>query len=223
MPISLKIYTKTPNTRDFCHKNSLFKRFHAEYTKKSGHLMRFFQKIGKFALFSIKLTINRTIWVENSEESDFSGKQVRIFIHCFSTNNYMWIHSSTFGETIIFPHKTKVDIVDKSHPIQTSTIIVENTENSPNSSSYTIEHKIVRNSHLLSQNWHFLKCHSNCSTNKCKLLTHKSSKQQLTAHMSIVKGNTAKWYKHAPFSSNPLLCSLVLKSQLKFPRKVQNK
>ena len=39
---------------------------------------------------------------------------------------------------------------------------------------YTIEYKIVRNSHLLShKNWHFLKCHSNCPTNKHKLLTHK--------------------------------------------------
>ena len=34
-------------------------------------------------------------------------------------------------------------------------VIVEKTENSPNSSSYTIEYKLVRNSHLLSQNWHF--------------------------------------------------------------------
>ena len=45
--------------------------------------MRFFQKIGKFALFGIKLTINQTIWVENSEKLDFSGKQERIFIHSF--------------------------------------------------------------------------------------------------------------------------------------------
>ena len=76
MPISLKIYTKTPNTRDFCHKNSQFERFHAEYTEKSGHSMKLFQKIGKFALFCIKLTINLTIWVENSKKLDFSRKQV---------------------------------------------------------------------------------------------------------------------------------------------------
>ena len=74
MPISLKIDTKTPNTRDFCHKNSQFKHFHAEYTKKLGHSIRFFQKIGKFALFGIKLTIHLTIWVENSEKSGFSVK-----------------------------------------------------------------------------------------------------------------------------------------------------
>ena len=76
MPISLKIYTKTPNTQDFHHKNSQFKRFQAEYTENLGHLMRFFQKIRKIALFYVKLTINLTIWVENSEKSDFSGKQV---------------------------------------------------------------------------------------------------------------------------------------------------
>ena len=74
---------KTPNTRDFCHNNSQLERFHAEYTKNSGYSMRFFQKIGKFSLFGIKLTINLTIWVENSEKSDFLLKQVRIFTHYF--------------------------------------------------------------------------------------------------------------------------------------------
>ena len=57
MLILLKIYTKTPNNRDFHHKNSQLQRFHAEYTKNSGYSMRFFKKIGKFALFSIKLNI----------------------------------------------------------------------------------------------------------------------------------------------------------------------
>ena len=74
---------KTPNTWDFHHKNSQFERFQAEYTENSGHSMRFFRKIGKFALFSIELTPNLTIWVENSEKLDFSVKQVRIFTHCF--------------------------------------------------------------------------------------------------------------------------------------------
>ena len=87
----------------------------------------------------------------------------------------MWVHTSKIDKTIVFPHKTKVEnliiqILQK-HP----QIIVENTKKPPNSSIYTIEYKIVRNSHPLSQNWHFLKCHSNCSTNKRKLLTHKVS------------------------------------------------
>ena len=51
----------------------------------------------------------------------------------------------------------------------------------------------------------------------------KLSKQQLTAHTSIVKGYMAKCYKHAPFSSSALLWSLVLESQLTFPHKIQNK
>ena len=83
MLISLKIYMKTPNTWDFHHKNSQFEHFQAEYTENLGHSMRFFQKIGKIPPFNIKLTINLTIWVENSEKLDFLGKQVRIFIHCF--------------------------------------------------------------------------------------------------------------------------------------------
>ena len=104
----------------------------------------------------------------------------------------MWIHSSTLGKTIIFPHKTKVDIIHKSNLTKTSTIIVENTENSPNSSSYTIEYKIVRNSHLLSQNWHFLKCHSNCSTNKRKLLTHKVIKAAIDCSYIYCEGKYGK-------------------------------
>ena len=74
---------KTPTNRDFCHKNPQFERFQAEYTENSGHSMRFFQKIGKFALLSVELTSKLTFWVENSKKSDFSVKQVRIFKHCF--------------------------------------------------------------------------------------------------------------------------------------------
>ena len=62
----------------------------------------------------------------------------------------MWVHISTIAKTIVFPHKIKVEILHKLYPTKMSTIIVENTKNSPNSSSYTIEYKIVRNSHLLS-------------------------------------------------------------------------
>ena len=104
----------------------------------------------------------------------------------------MWIHSSALAKTIIFPHKTKVEIVHKSNLTKTSTIIVENTKNLPNSSSYTIEYKIVRNSHLLSQNWHFLKCHSNCSTNKHKLLTHKVIRAAIDCSYIYCEGKNDK-------------------------------
>ena len=121
----------------------------------------------------------------------------------------------------LFYHtKLKVVIFHKLYLAQISTIIAENTENLPNSSSYTIEHKTVRNSHLLytkigifsSATTIVLQTSVNCSYAK-------SSKQQLTAHTSIVKGDMTKCYKHAPFSSNALLCSLVLKSQLTLSRK----
>ena len=74
------------------------------------------------------------------------------------------------------------------------TIIAENTDNSPNSSSYTIEHKIVRKylTYCL-QNWHFLKCHSNCSINKVLNCSYaKSSKQQLTASYICCEGRHGK-------------------------------
>ena len=94
--------------------------------------------------------------------------------------------------------------MEKSHKLNLTKyplIIVEITENSTNS-SYTIEYKLVTNSHLLSQSWHsFLKCHSNCSTTNANCSHTKFSKQLLTTHMSIVKRITAKCYKHTPLSS----------------------
>ena len=135
----------------------------------------------------------------------------------------MFVHISTIAKTIIFPHKTKVEIFHKANLTKYPQIIVENTKHSPDFSFYTIEHKIVRNSHLLSQNWHFLKCHSNCPTNKRKLLTHKVIKAAIDCSYAYCEGNMAKCYKHALLSSNALLLSLVLESQLTFPHKIQKK
>ena len=136
----------------------------------------------------------------------------------------MWVHISAKAKTIVLPHKIEVVILHKLYLTKTSTIIVENTENLPYSSSYTIEYKIgeiltychTKIGIFSSATAIVLQTSINCSHTK-------PSKQQLTAHMSIVKGNTTKCHKHAPFSSNALLCSLVLKSQLTFPRKIQNK
>ena len=69
----------------------------------------------------------------------------------------MWIYISAIAKTIVFPHKTKVGKSQNSNLTKYPQVIVENTENSPNSSSYTIEYKSARSSHLSSQNWHFLK------------------------------------------------------------------
>ena len=124
----------------------------------------------------------------------------------------MCLNISAKAKQLFYHTKIEVVIFHKLYLAHIFTIIAENTENSLNSSSYTIEPKIVRNSHLLlcklgifsSATAIVLQTSVNCSYAK-------SSKQQLTAHTSIVKGDMAKCYKHVSFSSNALLCSLVLK------------
>ena len=119
----------------------------------------------------------------------------------------MWVHIGAKAKTIVLPHKIKVVILHKLYLTKTSTIIVENTENSPNSSSYTIEYKIVRNSHLLShKNWHFLKCHSNCSTNKRKLLTHKAIKAAIDCSYIYCEGKYDKVSQTRTFSLQTHYC-----------------
>ena len=126
----------------------------------------------------------------------------------------MWLNISAKAKQLFYHTKIEVVIFHKLNLTHIFTIIAEYTKNSLNSSSYTIECKIVRKSHLLlrkklafSQVPHqlFFKQSVNCSYTR-------ASKQQLTAHTSIVKGDMAKCYKHASFSSNALLCSLVLKT-----------
>ena len=92
--------------------------------------------------------------------------------------------------------KTEVVIFHKINLVQITKIIAENTENLLNLSSYTIEiikSKIVRNSHLLShKNWHFLKCHGYCYTNKYKLLLHKNIKAAINCSYIYCEGRYGK-------------------------------
>ena len=223
MLILLKIYTKTPNTRDFHHKNSQFERFSCRIHQKLGIFDEIFPKNREICI----------IWYKINHKSNNLGRKlrkIRFFGKTGTNFHTLFLQIITCGYILaqllkqLFFHtkprwKYFTNQILQKHP----QIIVENTENSPNSSSYTIEYKIVRNSHLLSQNWHFLKCHSNCSTNKHKLLTHKVIKAAIDCSYIYCEGNMAKCYKHALFSSNALLCSLVLKSQPTFPHKIQNK
>ena len=101
-----------------------------------------------------------------------------------------------------FPHKQRWKSFTSYFSAKTSTIIVENTKNSPNLSSYTIECKLVRNSHLLSQKLAFSQVPHQLFFIQSANCSHANyQKQQLTAHTSIVKRYMAKCYKHAPFSS----------------------
>ena len=143
MLILLKVHTNTLNIRDFRYKNTQWSVFQAKYTKKSGYLMIFFRKIGKITLFHTRLTSRINI----------AGRKIR---------------------KIGFYGKTSTNF--KSFPLQLITqitIIVEHTENSHNSQLYTIQNKIVRNSHVLSQNLAFSQVPQQLFFNKRKLLTHK--------------------------------------------------
>ena len=111
----------------------------------------------------------------------------------------MWICISAIAKQLSFPHKQKWTFFTSYFSAKPSTIIVENTKNSPNSSSYTIEHKLVRNSHLLSQKLAFSQVSQQLFNIQSANCSHTNyQKQQLTAHTSIVKRYMAKCYKHTP-------------------------
>ena len=119
----------------------------------------------------------------------------------------MWVHISAKAKNNCFTTQIYVVIFHKLYLTKTSTIIVENTKNSPYSSSYTIENKKVRNSHLLSRkNWHFLMCHSNCSTNKRKLLTHKAIKAAIDCSYIYCEGKYDKVSQTCNFSLQTHYC-----------------
>ena len=91
-----------------------------------------------------------------------------------------------------------------------STIIVEHTENSHNSRLYTIQHKTVRNSHLLSHKLAFSQVPQQLFFKQVQIaLTQNSQKQQLTAHTPIVKRIMVSVTNTHPSSSNAQLCQLV--------------
>ena len=214
---------KTPNTWDFHHKNSQLEHF----------LSRIHQKLGIFdEIFPKNLEIH-IIWYKITHKSNNLGRKLQkigLFAETGTNFHTLLLQIITCGcilakllKQLFFNTKLRWRCLTNQILQKYPQIIVENTENLPDSSSYTIEYKIVRNSHLLSQNWHFLKCHSNCSTNKRKLLTHNVTQAAIDCSYIYCEGNMAKCYKHALFSSNALLLSLVLESQLTFPHKIQNK
>ena len=120
----------------------------------------------------------------------------------------MWIHISKIAKTTIFSTQTEVEIFHKLFFSKPSTIFVENTENSP---KFVILHNRMQISEkfspIVSKIGIFSSATSIVLHTKRKLLTRKLSKQQLTAHTSIVKRYMAKCYKHAPISSK---CTIVV-------------
>ena len=75
-----------------------------------------------------------------------------------------------------FPHKQRWKFFTSYFSAKPSTIVVENTENSPNLSSYTIEHKLVRKfSPIIPKIGIFSSVTAIVQHTKRKLLTHKLS------------------------------------------------
>ena len=124
-----------------------------------------------------------------------------------------------------FPHKQRWKFFTSYFSAKPSTIIVENTENSPNSSSYTIEYKLVRKfSPIIPKIGIFSSVTAIVQHTKHKLLTHKLSKAAINCSYIYCEEIYGKVLQTRTFSlQSTLLWSLVLGNQLTFPHKTQNK
>ena len=110
-----------------------------------------------------------------------------------SANNCTWSNISTKAKQLFYHTQIEAVIFHKLNLTHIFTIIAENTENFLNSSSYTIECKNSEKiSPIVMQNWHFLKCHSNYSSNKCKLLICKSIKAAIDCSYIYCEGRHGK-------------------------------
>ena len=89
----------------------------------------------------------------------------------------MWIHSNKIAKTIIFSTQTEVETLHKLFSCKT---IHNYCRKHRKFAKFIILHNRTQStekfSPIVSKNWHFLKCHINCSSYKCKLLTRKLSK-----------------------------------------------
>ena len=138
----------------------------------------------------------------------------------------MWIYISTIAKTTVFPHKIKVGKSQNSNPTKYPQVIVEKKpKNLPNLSSYTIEYKLVRNSHLLSQNWHFLSSTTAIVQHtKRKFLTHKLSKAAINCSYIYCEEIYGKVLQtRTILFKRTIVVTGVRKNQLTFLHKTQNK
>ena len=140
--------------------------------------MRFFQKIGKFGVFSTKLTIISINLCRKIRKIGFSPNKYE-FSQIISTNNCMWIDISTIAKTIIFSTQTEVEIFHKLFFHKT---IHNYCRKHRKFAKFVILHNRIQISEkfspIISKGWHFLKCHSNCSTYKAQI-----------AHTQIIKSS----------------------------------
>ena len=119
----------------------------------------------------------------------------------------MWIHISKIAKTIIFSSQMEVEIFHKLFFCKT---IHNYRRKHRKFAKFLILHNRMQISEKFSPIVTKIDIFSSATSivvhTKRKLLTHKLSKQQLTAHTSIVKRYMAKCYKHAPISSKAHYC-----------------
>ena len=124
----------------------------------------------------------------------------------------MWVYISAKAKTIVLPHTKKRNFRGGNISQIISCTNIHNhcrkhRKFTQISSSYTIEHKTVRNSHLLlHKNWHFLKCHNNCSTHNCKLLICKIIKAAIDCSYIYCEGRYDKVLQTCAFSLQMHYC-----------------
>ena len=149
----------------------------AEYTENSGYSMRFFRKIGKFAIIGEKLGLKPNILGRKLRKIGFFAKTIQGSKVIFSTISCT-SHNCR-------KHKKKI------------------RKNRDSTQYNKIGEKF---SPIITKIWHFLKCHNNCISKSVNCSHIKISKEQLTAHMPIVKRITVSVTNTHPSSSNALLC-----------------
>ena len=186
--------------------------------------MRFFRKIGKFTLFSLKLTIKSNDLGRKLRKIGFFAKVNTNFRKLFLQIIACGYILAQLLKTTVFPHKIKVGKSQNSNPTKYPQVIVEKTENLPNSSSDTIEYKLVRNSHLLSQKLAFSQVSQQLFNKQAQSLTHNHQKAAINCSYIYCEEIYGKVLQTRTFSlQSALLWSLVLANQLTFLHKTQNK
>ena len=119
----------------------------------------------------------------------------------------MWVNISAKAKTIVLPHKIEVVILHKFHLAHISTNYCRKHQKF---TKFIILHNRIQNSEkfspIITKNWHFLKCHSNCSTNKCELLICKIIKAAFNCSYVVCEGKYGKVLQTRTFSLQMHYC-----------------
>ena len=119
----------------------------------------------------------------------------------------MWVYISAKAKTIVLPHKNRGG---NTSQILSCTNIHNYCRKHRKFAKFVILHNRTQNSEkfspIITQNWHFLKCHNNCSTHKCKLLIRKIIKAAIDCSYVYCEGRYDKVLQTHAFSLQTHYC-----------------